>query len=274
MIQKIKDKVIGIYCIENKINNKKYIGKSNNIRKRWTLHKHEFNNNKHSNDHFQKSYNKYGLENFDFYVIEIFDEYNEEIIIERERHYIKFYKTRNPEYGYNLTDGGEGCVGRVCSEQTKETLRNKRKGIFKLSDEAKEKIAIAATGRKDTEQTKLKRSQSQKNRIYDKKAWGEACSKRQKGIPQPWSEDRVVTKKHKENVWKSSNNKKRKGNNNHIGIYFGKNKKSKPWTAIINIGVKNRKFLGNYATEKEAIDAWENFYFEFYGTHYKEESEE
>ena len=29
-------------------------------------------------------------------------------------------KYRNPSYGYNMTDGGDGTVGRVCSEETKQ----------------------------------------------------------------------------------------------------------------------------------------------------------
>ena len=36
---------IGIYCIENKINNKKYIGQSIHIHRRWSEHKYELNIN-------------------------------------------------------------------------------------------------------------------------------------------------------------------------------------------------------------------------------------
>ena len=35
--------ISGIYCIENKVNNKKYIGQSKNINDRWYKHKNELN---------------------------------------------------------------------------------------------------------------------------------------------------------------------------------------------------------------------------------------
>ena len=44
-----KEKICGIYCIENLINRKKYIGQSIDIYNRWYHHKHELNNNSHYN---------------------------------------------------------------------------------------------------------------------------------------------------------------------------------------------------------------------------------
>ena len=61
---------IGIYCIENTINNKKYIGSSKNVFKRKNRHFGDLRNNIHPNKKLQASYNKYGVENFKFYVLE------------------------------------------------------------------------------------------------------------------------------------------------------------------------------------------------------------
>ncbi len=59
-----------IYKIENKINNKKYIGKTINWKRRQIDHKSSLKNNRHFNKHLQRSYNKYGSSEFYFIIIE------------------------------------------------------------------------------------------------------------------------------------------------------------------------------------------------------------
>ena len=62
--------ICGIYCIENIMDGKKYIGQSKNIYTRWYQHKLELNYNKHGNRYLQNAWNKYGENNFKFYIIE------------------------------------------------------------------------------------------------------------------------------------------------------------------------------------------------------------
>ena len=59
--------MIGIYCIKNKLNNKCYIGSSNDLIYRECMHFHKLKYNKHVNNHLQASYNKYGRDNFEFF---------------------------------------------------------------------------------------------------------------------------------------------------------------------------------------------------------------
>ena len=124
----------GIYCIENLINYKKYIGQSVNIYARWKQHISELNGNKHFNDYLQKSWNKYGEDNFKFYVIEYCD-INE--LDDKEIYYIDFYQTLNRDTGYNLMSGG--TFGRKYSQESREKMSRSLQG-HKVSNETRQKI--------------------------------------------------------------------------------------------------------------------------------------
>jgi group I intron endonuclease len=94
--------IAGIYAIVNEINGKIYVGKSKNIYKRTKSHIISLNSkSKDENRYLINSWHKYGKENFKLIVLEEL-ELNEELIAERELHWINFYKTTNSKYGYNL----------------------------------------------------------------------------------------------------------------------------------------------------------------------------
>ena len=61
---------LGVYKIENKLNNKVYIGESNDIERRWLEHIEELNNNSHHSYKLQNDWNTYGEENFTFKILE------------------------------------------------------------------------------------------------------------------------------------------------------------------------------------------------------------
>lgn len=93
----------GIYKIENKINNKKYIGQSVNIEKRWREHRNDaFNSNcKDYNMTIYKAFRKYGLNNFSFNIIE---ECESNELNDKEVYWVDYF---NSYYeGYNETIGG------------------------------------------------------------------------------------------------------------------------------------------------------------------------
>ena len=122
------EKICGIYCIENLVNGKKYIGQSNNVYKRWKAHIKELDNNYHCNSYLQKAWNKHGKENFLFNILETCQE-NE--LNEKEIYYIDKYSTYNS--GYNLTIGGEGRRGYHLTDKHKDKIRNSRHN-FKLME--------------------------------------------------------------------------------------------------------------------------------------------
>lgn len=116
-------KISGIYCIENTINHKKYIGKSNNIYKRWCEEKSGLKNHYFHNIHLQRSWDKYGEHVFEFYIIEECDELQ---LPEREQFWISEFDTYYN--GYNQTFGGEGSLGAICSEDKRRKLREAHLG--------------------------------------------------------------------------------------------------------------------------------------------------
>ena len=99
--------MVGIYKITNLINGKIYIGQSIQIEERWKKHRIDAFNPKVKNkykSHLYSSIRKYGIDNFLFEIIEETEQENLDI---RERYWIQYYNTTNPEFGYNLTTGGQ-----------------------------------------------------------------------------------------------------------------------------------------------------------------------
>lgn len=92
-----------IYKIQNLINNKIYIGLTNNIERRRNRHFSDLRNNRHDNNFLQKEFNIYGEENFSFEVIFGGDVSDEEIG-DKEKFYIKYYDSY--KNGYNQNEGG------------------------------------------------------------------------------------------------------------------------------------------------------------------------
>jgi predicted GIY-YIG superfamily endonuclease len=77
--------IVGVYCIENNINKKRYIGSSNNISYRFQKHLCELKNQRHRNKHLQAAVNKYGISSFNFSVLE---ECSLDDLRQREQSYI------------------------------------------------------------------------------------------------------------------------------------------------------------------------------------------
>jgi group I intron endonuclease len=139
------EKTCGIYCFENIIDNKKYIGYSNNICRRKKEHIYCLNKGTHNNRHFQFAWNKYGEENFIFYVLE---ECELELLKERETYYIKIYRELNQ--CYNLNDGGNGS--------------------YNISDETRLLLSYATNGVVVSEKTRMRMSEAWRNRVISEES--------------------------------------------------------------------------------------------------------
>lgn len=163
----------GIYCIENSINNKKYIGQSVDIYDRWSHHRSDLNNGTHDNEYLQRSWDKYGSDNFNFYVLEFCDI---DKLDEREVYFIDFYQTLNRDKGYNLISGGS--FGKKYSQETKDKMSKSLLGHI-VSGESRRKISQNHAdvrgvnnpmyGKGHTNDAKDKISKANKGRISSKR---------------------------------------------------------------------------------------------------------
>lgn len=85
-------------------NNKRYIGISNNIRRRMNEHNVDFRNNLP----IESAIQKYGKIN-NFILLEEIEAENRQLMREREKYWIAKYHSNNKEFGYNVSEGGDGA---------------------------------------------------------------------------------------------------------------------------------------------------------------------
>lgn len=141
------EKSMILYKIENKINNKVYIGITKcSILKRWSEHKCK---SKNSKKHLYASMRKHGIDNFEITLIKKFDDENE--MYKSEIDYIQIYNSNNPIYGYNNSIGGEiSSLGKKLSMETKNKISKYQKDRIRTphSLETKNKMKIAALSNK------------------------------------------------------------------------------------------------------------------------------
>lgn len=84
----------GVYKITCQQNGRFYIGSSLKCRQRWSEHKSDLRKNRHGSVRLQKSYDKYGIDDFVFEVLEYFP--SEISILElrtHEQRYLDLYQS-------------------------------------------------------------------------------------------------------------------------------------------------------------------------------------
>ena len=155
--------ISGIYCFENIVNNKKYIGQAIDIDRRIKLH---LSCLKHSKDPcvlLQRAWDKHGESNFKIYTIEYCDT---EQLNEKEISYIRNLNSHYSTHGYNISWGGSLFTKDIpMSEEIKLKISKFKKGVSN----------IKLVGRKHTIETKKKMSENhadvkgEKGSLYGKK---------------------------------------------------------------------------------------------------------
>ena len=110
-----------VYQIINSLNNKSYIGITNNIKTRFECHRTRYNKTNKSEfieKPLYKAFRKYGIENFKFVVL--FENLSVEEAKSKEIELISELKTLTHENGYNVTKGGDWRNN--CGENNNTTI--------------------------------------------------------------------------------------------------------------------------------------------------------
>jgi group I intron endonuclease len=194
----------GIYTITCLINNKVYVGRSKDWKKRLKEHKSILNKNQHLNQHLQSAWNKYREENFTF---ELLEEYEEEFLPSMEHWWCNMLNVHNREFGYNIEPTSpfgmthlsketkeklsKSLKGRVvwnkevsCTQETKDKIKKTCIGK-KTSAETKEKQKKAKLGKKHTNEAKENMKIAQKGRTFSTETL-KKMSEAKKGKPSHW----------------------------------------------------------------------------------------
>lgn len=173
-------------------------------------------------DDYKRAYSRGGRRNQHWrsiikstpYRIDImFEDDDVDVIKDKEKELIKLYGRRDLGLGtlVNFTDGGDGSVGYVPSEEQKKAISDRMKGknnpMFgkNFSEEHRRKISQVGFGRKQSEETKQKRRESMSKILHP------MLGKRGELSPN-WG--RKATKEQRENIskgkkGKSSTNRKK-----------------------------------------------------------------
>ncbi len=128
--------VSSVYCILNKVTDRRYVGSTTRFNRRKNQHKHELRNNRHVSILMQKDFQDYGEESFIFFELEEVYTFDRNELFDREQYWINKY---HPEYN---------------------TVETVKKFFPVFSDEARERSRLSKIGRKQPQEEKDRRAKS------------------------------------------------------------------------------------------------------------------
>ena len=168
-----------VYEICNKINDKRYVGSTANVKRRHEQHLWALRNNRHHSPKLQHAWNKYGADAFNFRVIS--NENSKAEMIELEQFLLDEAALASSGYNINPIANNVGLLpksdehkrkiglARLGKKNTSESLQRmseaaKRRGPIRRSKESYERSAAKMRGRKLSEEARAKLREAFKNR--------------------------------------------------------------------------------------------------------------
>lgn len=167
-------RIMAIYGIVNPINRKIYVGSSVNIRTRMFRHLNLLNLNCHQNEHLQNAWNKYEID-FEFIILEIVE--NKATLLKREQFWIDLTKSYDKDYGYNKQMVAGSPLGTKDSEATKLKKSQWQIGR-KLPEETKIRQSVAGKGKTKSDNHRKKLSEANLGKTQSKEQVNKAIASR------------------------------------------------------------------------------------------------
>jgi group I intron endonuclease len=161
----------GVYCWVNSVNGKVYVGSAKNLAKRKTEHLRLLKKGVHHSLHFQRAWNKYGPDAFEFNILEPVED--EIWLRARETAWLNRLESFKSEIGYNVVRDGWSAAQFEPTERRKEAwkkngerrrgvkdsfeVRAKKKAVSKLTaqtEKFKQDIAVRRVGKVHSEEAR------------------------------------------------------------------------------------------------------------------------
>lgn len=149
-----------VYIHTNKYNGKKYIGITS---KQKPEHRWNGGRGYNENPHFRSAIQKYGWDSFIHEIL--FKELSEQEAKDTECRLIRELRTVDPNFGYNMTFGGDGMLGYSPSEETRSKLSFAHRKE-NLSRETLERRSAGLRGRKFSDEHKAKIGRSNSKSVH------------------------------------------------------------------------------------------------------------
>jgi len=147
---------IGVYCILNTVNGKRYIGSTvDSFGKRWRWHRASLDKGTHHSVILQNAWNKYGAAAFEVSILLVTDRAS---AIDEEQRFIDMYQSSDRKHGYNVLPNARSRIGHFHSAESRKKMSDSKRGILKgpMSSDQKKKIGDANRGRVMTEDQRRK----------------------------------------------------------------------------------------------------------------------
>lgn len=141
----------GIYAIWNLVNGKVYIGQAANLKKRQSQHLDALRHNRHGNTHLQRAFDLYGEAAFSFMVVETYDHVDKEALAIAEQSFCDGFIAAGVEL-YNVRTCVESNLGIVCSDLTRQRLRDAWRTRPPTTEETRRRLSETLSGKQKSEE--------------------------------------------------------------------------------------------------------------------------